>query len=55
MSVNKYKDKRMKKPIENHETAAWANREQLKPVSQVNIPDIEQVENAKAYVDSNHK
>ncbi|MGB4351589.1 MAG: DUF3787 domain-containing protein, partial [Tissierellaceae bacterium] len=55
MTRNKYKDKHMDRPIENHSTAAWANRSELKPVSQVSIPDLDQVENAKDYVDSNQK
>lgn len=55
MAKNKYKDKNMGRPIENHETAAWANISQLKEVSQVTIPDLEQVENAKDYVDENQK
>lgn len=55
MADNKTKNKKKKKQIENQDTAAWANRDQLKPVSQVSIPDIEQVENAKDYVDENQK
>ncbi|NLN15057.1 MAG: DUF3787 domain-containing protein [Tissierellia bacterium] len=55
MAKNRYKNKNMAQPIENHQTAAWANRKELKPASQVNIPDLEQVENAKDYVDSNQK
>lgn len=55
MAKNKHKDKHMDKPIENHDTAAWANRDQLKPVSLVSMPDVEQVTNAKDYVDQNQK
>ena len=55
MAKNKTKDRNMKKQIENHDTAAWANIDQLKPVSQVSIPDAEQVLNAKDYVDQNQK
>ncbi|MEW8974245.1 MAG: DUF3787 domain-containing protein [Tissierellaceae bacterium] len=55
MSKNKYKEKNMAKPIENHDTAAWANINDLKPVSNVSIPDEMQVINAKEYVDNNHK
>ena len=29
MADNKFKEKHMGKPIEKHETAAWANIEQL--------------------------
>ena len=55
MAKNKSKDKNMKRKIENHDTAAWANRSDLKSVSQVSIPDVEQVQNAKDYVDQNQK
>ncbi|NLJ58556.1 MAG: DUF3787 domain-containing protein [Tissierellia bacterium] len=55
MAKNKYKEKHMAKPIENHATAAWANRSKTKSVSKVNLPDEEQVSNAKEYVDENQK
>ncbi len=55
MAKNKYKEKHMAMPIESHVTAAWASQATLKPVSKVNIPDEEQVMNAKEYVDSNEK
>lgn len=55
MSKNKYKGKNVAKPIENHETAAWANIEGTMPVSEVMQPDELQVENAKDYVDENEK
>ncbi|MEL7646693.1 MAG: DUF3787 domain-containing protein [Sedimentibacter sp.] len=55
MADNNYKQKNMAKPIESHETAAWANQSKLKAVSKVNIPDEIQVRNAKEYVDSNQK
>ncbi len=55
MAKNKSKDKNMKRKIENHDTAAWANRSKLKSVSQVSVPDEEQVINAKDYVDNNQK
>lgn len=55
MSDNKIKDKNIAIPIENHDTAAWANQSSHKAVSKVNIPDEEQVINAKDYVDSNQK
>ncbi|KAF5042505.1 hypothetical protein SDC9_91601 [bioreactor metagenome] len=55
MAKNKSKEKNMAKPIENHDTAAWANQSNLKAVSKVNIPDEIQVRNAKEYVDSNQK
>jgi hypothetical protein len=55
MAKNKYKEKRMETPVENHSSAAWANTNKLKPVSKVNIPDTVQVRNAKEYVDTNQK
>ncbi|WP_326908871.1 DUF3787 domain-containing protein [Sedimentibacter sp. MB31-C6] len=55
MAKNKHKEKQMSMPIENHDTAAWANKATLKAVSKVNIPDEEQVQNAKEHVDSNQK
>lgn len=55
MAKNKYKEKNMVRPIENHDTAAWANQSQFKSVSCVNIPDEEQVRNAKEHVDQNQK
>lgn len=55
MAENKYKEKNMAKPVENHLTAAWANQSAFKAVSRVNLPDEEQVINAKNYVDTNQK
>jgi len=55
MAKNKYKEKRMEMPVENHDSAAWANTAKRKPVSKVNIPDQIQVRNAKEYVDTNQK
>lgn len=55
MANNKYKEKHMAQPIENHSTAAWANQSQLKAVSKVNIPDEQQVEDARDYVNENQK
>lgn len=55
MAKNKYKEKDMAKPVENHDTAAWANRSKMKSLSKVNLPDQEQIENAKEHVDSNQK
>ncbi len=52
---NQPKEKDLGKPVENHDTAAWANINQVKPVSNVNIPAEVQVRNAKEYVDSNEK
>ena len=55
MAKNKYKEKFMAKPIENHDMAAWANQSNFKAVSRVNLPDEEQIENAKEHVDNNQK
>ena len=44
-----------KKPIENHKTAAWANVEKTKNISNVAELSVFQVENAKEYVDENKK
>ena len=44
-----------KDPIEKHDTAAWADIEDLKPISRVTVPSKEQVENAKDWVDTNQK
>jgi hypothetical protein len=55
MAENKYKEFHMRTPVENHATAAWANRDALKDVSGVNLPDEMQVMNAKEYVDENQK
>ena len=55
MPKKNYKEKRMQMPIENHDTAAWANVSKSKKESKVNIPDEIQVKNAKEYVDTNQK
>jgi len=55
MAKNKHKEKHMAKPIENNDTAAWANTNEMKPLSQVSIPHEIQVRNAKEYVDTNQK
>jgi len=44
-----------KKPIENHKTAAWANIEETKELSNVATPSYTQTQNAKEYVDENEK
>lgn len=43
------------RPIEQHTTAAWANIEKLKEISNVTIPSELEVYNAKEWVDSNQK
>jgi hypothetical protein len=52
---NRYKEHFMAQPIEQHETAAWDNYEDKKPVSNVMLPGEMDVRNAKEYVDSNQK
>lgn len=55
MADNKFKENHTRMSVENHGTAAWANTSDLKPDSNVNIPDEFQVMNAKEHVDENHK
>ena len=55
MAENRYKEKHMGMPLEKHDTAAWANIEETKPVSNVSIPSELQVRNAKEHVDTNKK
>lgn len=55
MAKNKFKEKNMGRTIESHRTAAWANIQELKPVSRVPIPSEIEVKNAKEYVDTNQK
>jgi hypothetical protein len=55
MEKNIRRPKNYKEPIEKHDTAAWANIESLKPVTNVNLPSEIEVRNAKEYVDTNEK
>ncbi|AVP53617.1 hypothetical protein K144313037_09340 [Clostridium tetani] len=55
MRTIKTKAESKKTPIEQHDTAAWANIEYLKPVSQVSVPSETEAFNAKEWVDSNQK
>jgi hypothetical protein len=55
MTENRTKEKFMAKPIENHTTAAWANIEETKPVSNVAIPSEEEVIEAREWVNVNQK
>lgn len=55
MAKNKKKEKHMGMPIEKQNTAAWANIEKRQPISNVPIPDDDQIQNAKEWVDSNQK
>lgn len=52
---NKFKLRMMEKPIENHQTAAWANIESLQGEARVFNPSYLGAEQAKEYVDENQK
>ncbi len=45
----------IEKPIEKHDTAAWANIKDMKPISKVPIPSETEVRNGKEWVDTNEK
>lgn len=45
----------MQKPIERHDTASWADIEELEPETGIIIPKEIGVINAKEYVDQNEK
>ncbi len=49
------KRKFSKRPVENHETASWANINKTKKDSNVSVPSLEQIANAKEHVDENEK
>ncbi|SHI91771.1 protein of unknown function [Clostridium amylolyticum] len=55
MAKNKTKEFSMGIPVEKHDTAAWANIKETKPVSRVTIPSEIDVRNAKEWVDTNQK
>lgn len=55
MGKNKANNQKRRRPIENHETAAWANCEFEQNHSQVSIPSELEVIHAKEYVDENKK
>jgi hypothetical protein len=55
MADNKYKKFHMATPVEEHNTAAWANIHKTKRVSKVIVPNRRQIKNAKEYVDTNEK
>lgn len=44
-----------KAPIENHQTAAWADIKSVQPESRVPIPHEEAVDQAKDWVEQNKK
>ncbi len=47
--------KEPERPVENHETAAWANKVEISVPGFVPRPDKAEVVEAKEYVDSNEK
>lgn len=55
MERNNDKETKMNRPIEQHDTAAWANIGKEKRVSKVTVPSKMQTENAKKHVDTNEK
>ena len=55
MSKDKFKQKNIATPIENHQTAAWADIKDLKQMFGIYIPSEIEVKNAKEWVDSNQK
>jgi hypothetical protein len=55
MAENRKKERFMAEPIEKHDTAAWANIEKTKSLSNVTMPSEMQVDDAKEHVDSNEK
>ncbi|MGE4284777.1 MAG: DUF3787 domain-containing protein [Clostridia bacterium] len=55
MAENIKKEHFMQKPIERHDTAAWANIYKMKPVSQATVPSELEVRNAKEHADTNQK
>lgn len=55
MTRDNLKDSSAVKPIERHDTAAWINHIDTKPLSNVAVPTEIDVRNAKEYVDTNEK
>lgn len=55
MSNKKKEEKMLLTPVENHETAAWANIKKTKSQSQVSVPSDLDMEFAKEWVDKNQK
>lgn len=43
------------RPVENHNTAAWSNIDEIDENSKVAHPNLSQTVNAKDYVDNNQK
>jgi hypothetical protein len=55
MAKNTSKDNNMREPIEKHDTAAWANISEKKPVSNVPVPSDFETDYAKTWVEENKK
>lgn len=55
MADNKAKECNINIPVEKHDTAAWADIEKTKPISQVAVTSEIQAKNAKEWVDTNEK
>lgn len=55
MAKNKFKERFFSTPVERHETAAWANIETTKPISQVAVPSDFHTGEAKDWVEENQK
>lgn len=55
MKVNKTYSIDNKVPVENHQTAAWADIKTVQPESGVPIPSEEAVDQAKDWVEHNKK
>ncbi|NMB97386.1 MAG: DUF3787 domain-containing protein [Clostridiaceae bacterium] len=55
MTGKPHKKRLSSNPIEKHDTAAWANIKQTKPISNVTIPSEFDVEHAREHVEENQK
>ncbi len=55
MNKNKLKYRKVSLPIESHQTAAWANINNVKQLSKVPVPSLLEVINAKEWVEENQK
>lgn len=53
--MNNNKNNSKPTPIERHDTAAWANIESTKEISNVSVPDESETMHAKEHVDKNEK
>jgi hypothetical protein len=55
LAKNKFKERSQQSPVENHYTAAWANIEKTKFISQVTQPSEIEADYAKEWVEENQK